>query len=321
MFFKTEDLISSSKRSEFFPTGQTTFVDPDDLIAFANEEMATKLVPAIMTIRQDFFLESKQVSIQASLQTYSVPERAIGNAFKDLLYQASATDSSYRYPLAKTNPHDVGLWNQSDSNPGAYFLQGDQVYLVNKPPQSVGALVFFYYARPNKLISTSSAAKITAVSSASGTTTLTVDTDLTGSLTTGALIDFLSSKSPFRLWAEDVAITSISTTQIQVATSALQDGAGNVTPVVGDYICPAQSANIPMIPSEFHPILAEMICYRALKALGHTTQMQVCQAHINEMLQGAFKLIAQRVEQEVDVVFERNGILGAVGMSGLGWNG
>lgn len=323
MFYKTEDIVASAKRSEFFPTGQTTFSDPDDLIAFANEEMQTKLVPAILSVREDFFLSSQQINLQANLSTYPVPERAVGNALKDLLYMPSAAAPSVMYPLPKTTVHDLQVGSQGSGNPGQFYIQGDEIVLVPTPSSSQGAIVSYFFMRPNRLVSTSQCAKITAIVVGATQTTLTVDTDLTAStlatvISSGSLVDLLSAKSPFLLWNQDVSVQSISSTQVVLNNSDVQDAALNTMPRVGDYVCPAQQANIPMVPQEFHPILSEMIAYRALKALGDINHMQVCKVHINEMLQNAYKLIAMRVEQEQDVVYDRGSILNAVGLPSFG---
>lgn len=313
--YLTEDIVSSAKRSEWFPLSQTTLVDPDDLIALANEEFQTKLVPAIMSVREDFFLATKQVNIQANLPNYTLPERAIGNAFKDLLYMPNASDQAAKYPLPKTTIHDVQTWSAGAAVPGQFYMQGDQVVLNPTPSATVGALLFYFYARPNKIVPTSSVAKITGISVGVSQTTLTVNTDLTALATpvgVGSLVDLLRAKSPFALYNMDVSVQAITSTTITLNNTDVQDVVGNLLLQVGDYICPAQTANIPMVPQEFHPILGEMVAYRALKGVGHKDQMMACAANITEMMKNAFKLIGMRVEQEQDIIFERWGILGAI---------
>lgn len=318
MFYFTEGLISSAKRSEFFPTGQVTFTDPDDLIAFANEEMMTKMVPHLMSVRQDIFLKYKISYIQNLLAHYAFPERAIGNAFKDVFYlpQASnpllASELATRCGLTKRQIHDIRNGSQSGGRPFSFSLQGDELVLDPVPNSTVGALLFYYYQRPNELVSVTNCAKITGLSSSLGITTFTVDTDLTGSLSVGSKADFISVTSPFLLWAQDVAITTITATTIAVTSTNVMDETSTVQPAIGDYICPAQKTCIPQIPCEFHPILAEMICYRALKAMGRQNQMQACVANITQMLKGAFTLVSNRVEAEVDVIYDDNSLLNSI---------
>jgi hypothetical protein len=317
MSFLIEDIITAAKRSEFFPTSQATFSDPDDLIAFANEEFRTKLMPAMMAVRQEYFGASEVVSLRSGVKRYGIPERAIGNALKAVWYVSDTSDLETRKILKKKNKIEMGSLGNSLGDPAAFYVEGDEIVLDGVPSGiNAQGVLFDYYERPSLLVPTTSCAKITAVSSLAGTTTLTVDTDLTSTLSAGSLVDFLSAKSPYKLWSKDIAITVITSTTIAVATSDLQDESGAVEPQTSDYICPAQQTNIPMIPQEFHPILAEMICYRALKALGATQKLQTVEGNIQAMLQMALNLMANRVEAEVDVVYDGNGFLSAVGNYG-----
>lgn len=338
MFYKTEDIVAAAKRSEFFPTGQSTFADPDDLVAFANEEMQIKLVPLMLSAREDYFLAPpKYVPLKNSLDHYAIPERAIGNDFKDIFWVPKAflpgtttvdqTNSVVRTPLPKQQVHDARSYIGANGMPSGFYMRGDEAVLVPVPSGLSGteALAFYYFMRPNRLTPTSNCAKITAISTASGVTTCTVDTDLTSAgtatlqLASGALVDIISATSPFRPRAIDVTIQTISSTQFTFTATDIQDESGTTTPVVGDYICTAQTTNIPFFPQELHPILSEMICFRALKALGLLPKMQACAQNIKDMLQGTLHMISNRVESEPDVVFDSAGFLSLTNYYGL-WN-
>lgn len=312
MAFLTEDLIENAKRSEFFPISQNTFTDPDDLIAFANQEMQSKIVPAIMSARENYFMSWTKVALRSGLNHYGIPERAIGNDLKDVFYVPDMSDLEKRVPIPRTDVHNVASWPSIGAMPTRFYMQGDEVVVTPAPQNVTGkeGLLFFYYMRPNRLVQTSSCAKITAVNSSAGVTTFTVDTDLTLSLPVGALVDVLSAMSPYKLWSSDVVITGITATSISVATTSVSDESQTVTPMVGDYICPAQTACIPMLPQEFHHILGELICFRALKALGAEKHLAIVASNVKDMLQGAMKLISNRVESEPEVVYDRHGLLG-----------
>lgn len=324
MFFKTEDLVSSAKRSEFFPISQSTFTDPDDLIAFANEEMQTKLVPLVLSEREDYFLTFIDVTPSNKVNHYPMPERAIGNALKDIFWLPNSTTPDVRYALPKAQVHDAHSWSTTASTPGGFYLQGDEVVLVPTPGSLSGTerIRYYYLMRPNRLVPTSYCAKITGSSVSGSQITFTVDTDLTASAlpqAVGSKLDFIRGVSPFRAPVIDSACQALTITSITVNLSDVQDEGGNTIPQVGDYICPAQTTCIPMIPSEFHSILSEMVCYRAMKALGATPRLQVVAQNIQDMLKGAMKMMSNRVEAEVDVVFDSTGFLASVGNFGAGW--
>lgn len=313
MMYLTEGLVAAAKRSEFFPTGQTTLTDPDDLIAFANEEMQTKLIPALMSVRQDMFRAREIVPLQGGLNHYPIPERAVGSAFKDLWYLPDPATPWVKRPLRKVDAHNEDRFDMSQGIPSVFNLEGDEVILIPTPAPNSGAIMFTFYERPNQLIPTASCARITGISSAGGLTTLTVNTDLTAQvvdtpLVNGAKVDVLASTSPFRLWAKAAVIQSITATTIVLNTVDVSNEIGTVEPQIGDYVCPAQRTCIPMIPQEFHPILAEMICFRALKSLGAAQKLQICSENIRDMVKNLVGLVANRVEAEVDVVYDRDSL-------------
>ena len=321
MFFNTEALTAAAKLSEFFPTGQSTFKDPDDLISFANQELMIKLVPVVMSVRQDFFTAASFASLKVNLNHYAVPERAIGNAFQDLFYVPDPTQPLTRYSLSKLSIHDAQAAINASGQPSGFYMRGDEAVLNSTLSSFPGtpALLWSYYRRPNRLVPTSSCAKITAITPSGTQTVFTVDTDLTASAlpqAVGMRLDVLSYTSPFRLWAMDSVIQAITSTQITLNTADVQDESLTVTPQVGDYICPAQTANVPMLPQELHPILSEMIAFRCNKALSNQAGMAACAQNIKDMMEGAMTLIANRVDDEVDVVCDAQGFMNALPFTG-----
>jgi hypothetical protein len=202
----------------------------------------------------------------------------------------------------------IGYSGQT-GKPEKFLIEGDEVVLLPTPSES-GTARFRYYWKPNLLIATESCAKITAISSAGGTTTIDVDTDLTASLSTGSEVDFLSAQSPYMLWAFEVALTAISSTQMQMATADIDNAAGTVEPQVGDYICPTGYANIPMLPYEFHPVLAQMIAVRQLAGIGDLNKWNAAKAELKEMRIEAMNFIKNRVETSPRVLAGQ-GLVGA----------
>jgi len=288
----TENLLTSAKINSFAPISQTTFQD-SDLIVIANEELLSKMVSDIMSVREDFFLSSKTTSIVGGVAFYGVPKGAIGNVLKMVTFQDAG--GSQRI-LNRIDIEESKKYSGSTGEPSEYYLSGDEIVLCPTPSTSSGSIVFSYFRKPSKLIETSSCAKITAVSSAGGTTTFTVDTDLSASLSAGSEVDILSGSNPYLLWADEVAITAITTTTIAVATTGVVNAASVVEPQVGDYICPTSYANIPMIPDEFHPVLSQMVAVRMIASLGDIEKWNLAKAILQENRKDALKLIKNRVE-------------------------
>lgn len=308
----TEDLLDSIKRRSLIPISQQTFQD-SDLIALANEEMGITLVPEIQKVREDMFLALKEVSIASGISRYVIPERSIGNSVKAVLINTSDDNN---YVLPRENVSKAVSGSNYLGTPGMFYLE-DNYVVLNPPPSTSGTtLNLWYYSRPNELVETSDCAKITAISSVGGTTTFTVDTNMSSTWAVGDLVDVLSNRSPFILWGEDCAITAITSTTIEIATTSVDNEAGSVAASVGDYICPAKKANIPMIPQEFHPVLAQMVTCRLLEALGDLNKLNASLAKLAEMKSNAMALIQNRVEDSVEYFNNRNSLSRSTGSYG-----
>ncbi len=304
--FLTEDIITSIKARTLFPVSQNTF-DETALALIIREVITYKTVPNILAVREDFFLTTKTTAIVGNVPYYALPERALGNALKDLNYLDS---SGNRAQLTKCDATERNLYlgtGSGTTQPTHFYFEGDEVRLLPTHTTSKGSLEFLYYQKPNQIIATTSCAKITSISSAAGTTTFTVNTDLTASLSVGTKVDFVSATSPFLLWAKDVSITAITATTIAVATTNVSNEASTVEPVANDYICPAKFTNIPQVPEEFHPLIAQDVCEFLMEALGHMDKLQAVKLKSQEMWALALKLIANRVEAQPQVIKNRNG--------------
>lgn len=293
MYFTTDQLISSVESRTLAPISQGTFAT-SDLIAFANEELQLKLVPDILSAREDFFLRAKQINLVAGVSDYTVPERCTGNNFKTVYY---VDQNNNRYILQRYDISELPYQVISDGSNRGFYLRGDTLVMVPTPTVTNGYLELWYYERASDLVEVANCGLITLVQADTpnvGEVTFTVNADLTAN----TQFDFLSGLSPFLLKATDIVPVSTTATTVVVQMQDVDNQIGTILPQVGDYICPRLKACIPMVPQEFHPLLAEMTAERVLTALGHMDKLQSVQANIEAMRSRLFKLISNRVEQK-----------------------
>lgn len=376
MFFTSDTLIQSVKDRTLAPSSQTTFSN-QTILNFANEEMQIKMVPYIMSMREDYFLKFNSTAIRNLVTRFNMPQRAIANGLKDLFY---VDNNSNRNIIPRINIHDLPINSAvSDIYPSHFYVFGDQIVISPAPTSgSVGNVELWFYQKPSTIILTANCAKIVSVAQSTPNTVFTLDTDISttlgnlgtsqgasltlssatvtlsaanayivpgmqvydtttgGNITAGTTvqsvsgttltlsavaagtagsdtllfvtpkIDFLSGKSPFQLWSIDIPVVSATTTTITVATSGVYDEGGSIIlPVVNDYIVPQLKCNIPMLPEEFHPLLAELSAARVVQAMGDMQKLQMIQANIAEMKTNIQLLMASRTEQATEKIVNR----------------
>lgn len=310
MSFLIEDLIESVKRRGYIPISQNTETS-DALTERLTDDLLLAITPMIESVKENYFLDYKRIAITANKSRYPIPARASGGAIKDVWLCDSAGNRFRTMP--KVDVHNLQGYQTGGSHAVEFLVFGDELMIFPTPSQTSGYIEIWFYLRPNRLIATTSCAKITGVSTVAGVTTLTVDTDLTASLSTGDKVDFLSAQAPFLLWAYDVAITAITSTTIEVSAADISDELSAVEPVVGDYICPAGFSNIPMVPQEFHAVLAQKTAASTLLSMGDVQKSQAADSLYAQMMGSCLKLIANRIEGEPEVIMNRDGAINFIG--------
>jgi hypothetical protein len=305
--FFTEDLVNSVKRRSLVPVSQTTFQD-SDIIELANEELGITIVPDIQSVREDLFLAVEEITLTSGVSDYRLPKRAIGNALKSILYSNSDQSSYWEIPRIHLNrTQDQVLTGLPDS----FFLKGDAVSL-SPIPNGTGYLQMWHYRRPSSLVPSTQCSQITAVADLGSTVQLTVQNDLTGVLSTTTLADIFSAITPSVFKAIDVTVVSVAASIIVVDKSNVSVG-GVIQVIAGDYIALEQTSNVPFVPAEYHPVLAQAVSCRLLEALGDLNKLQTGMAKLGEMRSQAMKLIMNRVETAVEFFNNPNKIGGQTG--------
>jgi hypothetical protein len=151
-YLTSDDLIESIKRKISMPISQSLFSE-DDILAFANEEMMIAQVPAVLQFNQEYFVTNKDVALEASVSRYSIPERAIGQKFRELFY---VDESGNVHEMTRIDSSNRAYFNNSGSNTGnvsQYYIQGNDVILTpNVGSSPTGSILFVYFLRPNQLV-------------------------------------------------------------------------------------------------------------------------------------------------------------------------
>jgi hypothetical protein len=293
MIITADDLLVSVKRGGSVPTSQGRF-SSEDILALADEETASRIVPLIKSLKQDYFLYTSRVSTVASQNAYQIPYRAVGGAILDLKY-SNNTSGSNPQSLALISSSEVQdyVGSETDSgDPVAFYFKADKVVLVPTPATSGYVLEFTYESMPNDLVLLEKGLLASAVSSTTVTTT-TMPT----AFTTGVYLDFIAARGQSQVLAFEGLTTNISSTVCTFNSSVVPSDFA-----IGDYLCIAGQSCVLQIPREARPLLALCVQSRIMEAIGDFDAFQALESKIIKKMDALKGLLAPRVTKEPAVI-------------------
>lgn len=289
------------------PTNQNTFTDAD-ILAFADEEMALCILPAIMSLHEDYLLFSQDILMEDGISEYEIPYRAVGNKLYDLQFVNS--DGSVQYMTRSTlaeQPSFNGTYTINSAY--AYYVKNNRVgMLPTLGGATTGSLRFVYYMRSSSLVKTTAIAIITSIDRVTGEILVNSIPRFQEQPTfsTNTRLDFYKVKSPHNILAIDVLPGTLNTTTNSI-TFTPADIPDELE--VGDHVALAQECAIPQIPSDLHVFLAQKTAERVLEAQGDSEGLQLAKQKSAEMEVRAGTIIDNRVDESPPKLVNRHGIL------------
>ena len=277
-----DELLVSVKRATALPASQIRLSDAD-LLALADEEIQTKFLPMLTELRNEYLVVSESFALTAGQTDFPIPYRAIGRTLRDVTLERPGLQPD---TLPYVQPEDA-----RQGNTVGFFLRGDKVVLTQA--QTSGTLVLYYEIRPSRLVLTSECARVASFSMVSA-----VVQSVPSTIVTGTFVDCLEAKSGHTLLGKDIAVSNVSgTTLILAVPSAL---------AVGDYIAPAETSPVIMLPQEMHQVLAQSVAVRVLEAIGDFEALASHQARLMEKMTAVRSLLTPRVRGAAHVVINQN---------------
>jgi hypothetical protein len=311
MAWLTSDLLADVRRSGMFPDSAPGGVSDADILAQADKELQSRLLPLVLAVREEFYVQQTLQPIVGGQQFYRIPGRSIGNKLRDVLLQMSNNTLT---SLPRIAPEQVAeLAYQPGQYPWGYYLESDSVMLMPSPQSTNGAqLLMKYLLRPGSLVTHNDnhTPHVVAVSTLNSTTTRITHTGSATFNTDAQLpLDIVSIKPPFRTVMISVTPTAYATGQIDVPTASLPSdfttanfggGAG-----FGAIISLAETTPVVQLPPELFNLLCQRTLCRLLQAVGDLESLQSAEAQAAAMERGALTLITNRTEGEPKKVMGR----------------
>lgn len=308
--YATEQLIENIQRRCSVPTSQLTYTN-EDFVALANDELQGSVVPLIMSAREEYFVESLDVTAPAD-GIVDIPSAAIGAKLRSVTYKAQSN------PLIIINLPRLDLDVVAGSSfltiapQGGFYVQKNQIHLYpNQPVQANTPLKLYYYRRT--LVLTEPAAYGRVESIDENTNTVQLD-NVPSDWVTGSRLNSVSSEPNFETTNALVTVVTASSPTLEL------DSVEGIS--VGDYISAEGYSAIPQVLLEAHAYLAQLTAVKCLEGLGDRDGMVAAQEKANQLKDSLMIMISQRVDGSVKKVVQPNGGLRLAGSSrrrGWGW--
>jgi hypothetical protein len=307
MAWTSTELLADVRRSGMLPDSAPSGVSDTDILAHANKELQARLLPLVMAVREEFYVQPYSTPLVGNQQGYRVPARSIGNKLRDVLLQLSdgslqnlARIAPEAYPEMMTTAPSVYPW--------AFYMESDSVMLVPTPSTtSAATLVLKYLLRPSWLVpvSASGTPTVTTVQANTPSSGLTrINHSATMDDLGGQKLDVVMAKPGFRTLM--VGVTPVSSGAGYVVVNATDlpldfSTANNA----GDYLSAAETTPVVQLPPELHNLLYQRTLCRVLQSIGDLEALQAAEANAAQMEKDAIGIIANRVEGEPKKVVGR----------------
>lgn len=298
MAITSDRFLEGLKRRVSLPENQVLLSD-EDMLALLDDVIKALIVPALISVRKEFFVVSIDEATVADQAAYNIPYRAVGLSLRDLKYRADVDDLTQAYDLVEIDQSQEDEYRSSNGEPAGYYFKNDQVIIVPTPPNADAAIEVWHEQRPSKCVLLEAAAVVTAIVN----DVVTVDA-VPDSFVATAEIDFIRGKAGHRILAMDKAISSVSSLDITFASNAVPDGLA-----VGDYLSLAGTTPVLQIPEEYHPLAETQTAKRVVFAIGDLEALAQLEKDEADEQKAGFKVIEPRNRGAPTKIVNRGGLL------------
>lgn len=291
--YTTTGLISNIKSRIISPTNDYTFTN-QKYVDVLNSELKSKIVPLIMSVYEEFFVQASDTTITSSTYQFDIPANAIGAKLRDVtIWDLSvSTNPVMLYNVPRIKPEDLDLQS-------GFYIQSNTIILNPATGWNLTGktMRMTYYKRLPLLTpivndATYYAGKVTAINSL----VLTLDYFPTG-WTTSTSIDVIDSTIPFANIFSAVSPTAVNSSAKTISLSSVTGITTN------DYVCVTGESVFANIPVDLYDVLAQAASVYVLRALGDANGAALAYSEYQELRQNALNLISPRVDGENQKVY------------------
>lgn len=294
-------LVNSVRQRAMIPTDTSVYTD-QDILDIINEEMDIGLLPTLMSLNEEHLVTSTEFDTNTTQTRYRIPYRAVANKLRDVAYIDSTNGV---YEMSRISLEEISDYrtSQTSFSENVFYIEGDEVVLIDTNLGSYEKLRMYFYLRPNKLVKNNEVGEITAIDRTNGIITVS---NFPSSFSTLPQMDFVGNRSPNKLYSYDIQPTAVNS-NTRTITFASTDVPSDL--IVGDYLCLREESPVPQLPTEMHPVLAQMAAVHILEALGDSEGLRNAMARLDQMKTATMQIVDDRVEGAPQKIRPRNGTL------------
>lgn len=309
----THALVDSVYRRVLSPNSQNT-LQPDDIIAFLDEEMRTTIVPLVLAAQEEFWVQNFDQPVLTGVFNYTIPPRAAFATWRDVVF---VDNNNNELNMSMLSPEYLKVTYPAGGNPPLYvfgfILQNDQIILY--PNTSTAPtqyrLRMKIKRRPNNLTETSNCGQITNINTGTNQVTLT---NVDPSWTSSTLFDIIPNSPQFTSRQDNQTISGISGLVLTFTSPGTNYSVVPAAPYpalpvglsVGDWVCPAQMSCIPQIPYDMFPLLVQRGVIKCLEALGDTQNLTIAERRYQDMAVDFARTVSPRIDGTPKKIVNRN---------------
>lgn len=285
MVYTTTSLLTSVERQSFAPANQSTFTTTD-ILEMGDEAIKEYILPAIQSVREEYFVTSVDYNIVAGTSHYPIPERALGLVIREI--QLLDDTGNLIQSMPRLSLEKLASYGAGGEGPAGFYLLSNDIVLHPVPSSSTRNLRVFYSLRHGLLTETTNQAIISAINTVTNTVTVS---SIPSTWVTGDVLDFVSKRSGHSYIAIDQTSTTISGTDITFASLPS-------TLTVGDYIFPRGYTSLLQMPVDFQPVVATLIASEMLLAMNQPSGEKVLAKGIRNLETITKSLIPRTIGQQ-----------------------
>lgn len=289
----TVDALIESARRRGQLTRSAGSLDLPDLVELMDEELKAYLMPFLISLKEEYAVDTYDFTVQSGVSSYALPPRAIGGKIREVMV---LDEDKYRR-LSRVEPTRMLQPSTATGAPDRYYFEGNKLVV---DPCDTAQIRVKYFRRPGRLVLAADAGKVTAIDVNAKTVTLSAVPE---TFVPGATYDFIQAQPYFETLGEDLAVTGVDADAGTVVFSATLPA----TLAVGDFLALAGESPVPQIPVELHSLLAKRTNVVALEALGDSEGLKMAQAMLADAEKRAHFLVDDRDEGAPRYIINRNG--------------